>query len=457
MEDPVPSMRHDRALLTLALTLGLPVAAPGAPLSRTDAVTRALAVNPEVQKSLEDRRRLDGIITEAKADALPELKLLGSWTRYRDPSLLNSSSFDSFPPELRASLTPVPANLYEGIATLRQTLFSFKLGHAVNAARLGRSWGEEEIRRVRQLVALGAIRAYDGYLLALEKVRVAEKAVRQKEKHLEMARNRRAAGVATDLDVLRAEVDLQNARTALLRLGGERELQRGRLNAVMLRPIDTPIEPSDTLAFEPMEVSVDEAVREAWANRPEATAVTLERRINEELVGVAKGEGRPSLDFNGAYGWSVREPGNFFAGDFTKWSANVTLTIPVFDGFRTAGKVAQAQARRDKVAQDALALENQIRLEARDAVDVLNVAKSVLDAAELNMAQAQKALDMTEANYRYGAATFLDVLDAQAAQVEAESNHVLALHAHAMARASLRYVMAQDPLGPETPPSGDNR
>jgi HAE1 family hydrophobic/amphiphilic exporter-1 len=444
----------------LAVLLLLPAdaarAAEGS-LSRAEAVNRALTANPEIQKSLEDRRRLDGQITEAKADALPELKLLGSWNRYRDPALLNSSSFDSFPPELRESLTPVPANLYEGLASLRQTLFSFKVGHAITAARLGRSWGEQEIRRVQQLVALDAIRAYDGYLLAVEKVRVAEKAVRQKEKHLEMARNRRQAGVATDLDVLRSDVDLQNARTALLRLGGERELSRGRLNAVMLRPIETPIEPTDTLAFEPMDVSVDDAVREAWANRPEAQAVELVRRIQDELVGVAKGEGRPSLDFSGAYGWSVREPGNFFEGNFAKWSASVMLTVPVFDGFRTAGKVAQAQAERDKVAQDKLAPENRIRLEARDAVDVLNVAKSVLDAAELNVSQAQKALDMTEANYKYGAATLLDVLDAQAAQVEAESNRIQALHAHAIARAALRYVMAQDPLGPQAPPPGENR
>jgi outer membrane protein TolC len=441
-----------RPILAVLIALPLPSAqAAETTLSRAEAVTRALAANPEVQKSLEDRRRLDGMIAEAKADALPELKLLGSWTRYRDPSLLNSSSFDAFPPELRESLTPIPANLYEGLATLEQTLFSFKVGHAISAARLGRSWGEQEIRRVRQLVALDAIRAYDGYLLALEKVRVAEKAVRQKEKHVEMARNRRQAGVATDLDVLRSDVDLQNARTALLRLGGERELHRGRLNAVMLRPIDTPIEPTDTLAFEPMDVSVEDAVREAWANRPEAQAIELVRRIQDELVGVAKGEGRPSLDFSGAYGWSVREPGNFLEGNFAKWSASVMLTVPVFDGFRTAGKVAQAQAERDKVAQDKLALENRIRLEARDAVDVLNVAKSVLEAAELNVSQAQKALDMTEANYKYGAATLLDVLDAQAAQVEAESNRIQGLHAHAIARAALRFVMAQDPLG------GDSR
>ncbi len=448
-------MRPSLAVLALFAVPGL-ASAQG--LSRATAVSRALEVNPEIHKSLEDRRRLDGLTAEAKADALPELSVTGSWNRYRDPSLLNSSSFDAFPPELRESLKPVPANLYEGLASVRQTLFSFKLGHAIKAARLGRDFGEEEIRRVRQAVALHAIRAYDGYLLAVEKVKVAEKAVRQKEKHLEMAQNRRQAGVATDLDVLRSRVDLENQRTLLLRFGGERGLARGRLNAVMLRPLDAPIEASDALAYEPMEVDVDAAVREAWSNRPEARAVELQRRIQNELVGVAKGEGRPSLDFNAAYGWSVRKPGNFFESDFAKWNAGVVLTVPVFDGFRTAGKVAQAEAEREKLAQDKLALENQIRLEARDAVDVLAVAKSVYDAAELNVSQAQKALDMTQANYQHGAATLLDVLDAQAAVVQAESTRIEALHSHSIARAALRYVMAQDPLGPAAPHSGgENR
>jgi outer membrane protein TolC len=53
---------------------------------------------------------------------------------------------------------------------------------------------------------------------------------------------------------------------------------------------------------------------------------------------------------------------------------------------------------------------------------------------------------MTEANYRLGASTTLDVIDAQAAFTQAEMNRVEALWAHANARAGLRYVMGQDPL-----------
>jgi len=224
----------------LAASIVLAPLAPSASaqaLSRAEAVAAALRANPEVQKSREEQARLRGLVTEARADALPEVTLIGSALRYRDPSLLNSSSFDAFPPELRESLKPIPANLYEATAQLRQTLFSFKLGKAIRVAHLGTDFGEQEIRRARQAIALQALVAYNAYLLSREQVRVAEKAVAQKEKHLEMARHRREAGVATDLDVLRSQVDLENQRTQLLRIRGQADFARGQLNAVMVRPI----------------------------------------------------------------------------------------------------------------------------------------------------------------------------------------------------------------------------
>ena len=429
-------------------------------LTRAEAVARALAANPDMRKAQEDLTILKGQADEAMADALPELKLFGTATRYRDPGLLNSSSFDAFPPELRDSLTPVPTNLFDGTAELRQTLFSFKLSKAIRAAKLARQLGAEEVVRARQATALLAVRAYNEFVLSLEKVAVGRKALLQKEKHVEMAQNRRQAGVATELDVLRSQVDLENARAILLRLRGQSELARGHLNAAMVQPIDAPIEPVDHLAYAPLEMTIDDAVRLAWSRRPEAQAIALNERIHEELIGVAQADSRPSLDLNAQYGWSVRQPGDFLAGNFAKWSAGVTLTIPVFDGFRTRGKVAQARAERNKVTQDRIALENRIRLEAKEGVDRLTVAKSVLEVAELTVAQAQRALEMTQANYQHGAATTLDVIDAQAALTEAESNRLLGLYEHANARAGLRYVTAQDPLelpGAPDAPTGDEK
>jgi outer membrane protein TolC len=447
-------MRSRNILATVLLLTG-PGSAGAEPLSRAQAVSLALNVHPEVRKIREGLASLQGRKQEALADALPELTVLGSANRFRDPSLLNSSSFDAFPEDLRAALTPVAANLFEGTAQLRQTLFSFKLGHTVKAARYGLSWGQEEVRRVEHAVALDTLRTYNGYLLNLEKVRVTEKAVRQKEKHLEMAQNRRAAGVATDLDVLRSQVDTENLRVQLERARGEADGSRGALNAALLRPIPSAVEPTDTLAHEPLAVELEDVVREALATRPEVKGAALNERVYDELIGVARAESRPRLDFSAFWGYSVRKPENFFERNFTRWAGGITLTVPVFDGWRTAGKVAQARADRNRATQDRVALENQVRLEAQLAVDRLRTAERVIKAADLNVSQAQKAADMTQANYQHGAATTLDVLDAQAALTLAESLRVEALYEHANARATVRYVMGRDLLDPSQPKAGD--
>src|SRR5512139_401902 len=437
-------MNRPVSIVLAILLAAAPLAAE--PLSRREAVARALERNPTVKRSLADRDNLRGSATQARADALPEVSVYGTFLRYQDPGFFNSPNIEEFPPEILQAFRPIASNLWDGNVTLRQTLWSFSLGKAIRAAGYAEHLGEENVRSARQDVALRAIFAYNAHLLALGQVKVAETIVNQKEKQLEMARNRRGAGVATDLEVLRFEVDLANARTTLLRLSGAADLARGALNAVMVEPTDKPVEPTDVLEFVETPADQQQVVREAVSSRPEIQAIGWNERIYDEAIGIYKADMQPRLDLNGAFGWSVRETQNFFEPNYKKWSLSVTLKVPVFDGWRTAGRVAQARADRDKVDQDRVALETLIDLEAKQAVDRLRVASSVFHAAELNVGQARKALEMTEANYRLGAATTLDVLDAQAAFTQAEFTRLEALHAHANARAGLRYVTGQDPL-----------
>ena len=235
------------AVLVLAAAPLAPAPLAAQALTRAEAVTAALNVNPDVVRAREDLNILEGLITEVKADAMPDIKFKANATRYRDPAFLNSPSFDGFPPELLDSLKPVAANLFDGAAEVKQTLYSFKVGRALRAARLQRTLGQEEARRVRQSIALEAVRAYNSLLAMKEYVRINQRTLEQKNEHLTNVRNRRAAGVATELDVLRSEVDVENQRAMLTRSEGRVDLARATLNAVMLRPINTPIEPVDTL------------------------------------------------------------------------------------------------------------------------------------------------------------------------------------------------------------------
>ncbi len=227
------------------------------PLSRADAVAQALASNPTVKLSLEQVALLEGRIVEAKADALPDITWNTLAVRSRDPGLLNSPNFDEFPPEFRDALRPLPGNaLLDSRPTYgrRSSASSWERRSKPRASRA--CAGDQDVQRARQQTALDAIRAYNQLLFAMEQLRVIRANVQSKQTHVDYARNRRTAGVATELEVLRAEVDLENARAEALRAENDVSGARALLNTVMLRPTTAPVVPTDSLAVVPFAARV---------------------------------------------------------------------------------------------------------------------------------------------------------------------------------------------------------
>jgi HAE1 family hydrophobic/amphiphilic exporter-1 len=350
-------------------------------------------------------------------------------------------------------LRPLPANGFSTSADLTQTIYSFKLGSALDAARIARTAAQEDVERAKAATALEAVRAYNQLLFAIEQLRVIRSNVDSRQSHLDVARSRRAAGAATELEVLRAEVDLENQRAEALRAENDVASARAVLNTVMLRPTGSPIEPTDTLAVVPFAAPLEDAVTEALTARPELKALRLQESVQDKLIEVAAGDGKPRFDMSASYGFAVRRPTNLFQWDYSRWAVAFTAKVPLFDGWRVDGAVAQARAQRNTVTQQIAALENRIRLEVQAAWDALALANRTIQAADLNVTQARRAFEMTEANYRLGAATPLDVVDAQQALRQAENIRNQSLFLHANARALLRYVMGRPPLDDGTIPS----
>ncbi len=181
--------------------------------------------------------------------------------------------------------------------------------------------------------------------------------------------------------------------------------------------------------------------------RPDLQLLRTQERVQALLVDVTAGDAKPSVEFNGSYGYAVRRPQNLFTQNF-----RALVGAPSTSRCRcsTAGARPAAwrrQAReRNTVTQQIAALENQIRLEVQSAFDALALANRTIQASELNVTQARRASEMTEANYKLGAATQLDVVDAQQSLRQAENIRNLSLYTHANARAALRFVMGRDPL-----------
>jgi len=160
---------------------------------------------------------------------------------------------------------------------------------------------------------------------------------------------------------------------------------------------------------------------------------------------LARAENKMRADFSADYGIMSRLPSNLTNSKFNRWDFAVNFTLPVFDGFKRSGLVWQATSAERIARLEREKTEQQVRLSLQQGLDELTASRETVVAARANLKQAEKVLEMTESNYKYGAATPLDILDSQTAVSLARTNLLRGLYDYSVARASLRWAMGEKP------------
>ncbi len=443
--------RFSLLVLILGISLGAPAQDLSRPLTLREAVDLALARNPEVLIAQAQLEELLGRISEVKSGAFPQLSLEGYGLRLRDPSILNSSSFDNLPAEFRDALVPVASNLFDAGVSVKQAIYN--AGKVRNGVRLAEETKKEKqqvLEAARQRISFRVLQAFNDVLLAQENEGVVTETLKQRQKHLELARERFQQGVATEIDVLRSEVNVANVEPEIIRAANRIRQARSALNNLIVVDIDAPTRIAGRLEHRPLSVAeLSDLLGGSLQLRPEILAA---RQVVEESKiwqALAKAENKLGVDFDGRFGYSVRDPKNFFKTDFNRWTVTLNFKLPFYDGGRKAGLIVQAGARLKAAEQNLTYVENNVRLEVKAARDDLFSSSQSISAARLNVTQAEKVLTMMQANYQYGAATTLDVVDSQTALTVARNALINATYDYEMAKARLRLATGSPVLDRE--------
>ncbi len=402
-------------------------------LSVDEAVAMALERNHEVLRAREKLSLLEGRIVEVKSQVYPQVGLEAGYRRYYDESFL-----DLFP----GFIQPEVKNGYSLKTTLEQILFSWgRVSTAVEIARVSRRQAAQDLAATERKIKLQVHQAFYDLLLARRLVDVAEETLAQRKRHLEVAEKRYEAGVVNEFEVIRARVDVANARTPVIQARNRVRQAAARLNNLLARDQSAPLEPVGDLEYLPAEdLDLETVVARAVKQRPELASLRIAREIAEKNLALARAEDKPTVALRAEYGFVTEEFENLNPNR-EQWTVGVSMTLPLFDGWRTRGKVAQAlsQLRDVRIAEDQL--RQAIALEAKVALDDLRVAEEIIRAASLNIDRARRAVELAEASYRYGVGTTLDVTDAQLGLTAARTDHAQALHDYMVARARLLAVM----------------
>jgi outer membrane protein TolC len=122
--------------------------------------------------------------------------------------------------------------------------------------------------------------------------------------------------------------------------------------------------------------------------------------------------------------------GLFNFGQYTKqpFFARVGVTIPIFTQFSRPLRAAQAGAQADDAKEAVRARSLQLRTDVSQAYYVLQTAYKTIGIQQTNRAAAQEQLRLATEQYRVGSATFLDVLNAQAASQQADGDYIRAVY-----------------------------
>lgn len=403
-------------------------------------VALALERNAALRAEGERREEVLAGVEEAAADAWPQIDVVSSWTRSRNPALLNSPDFEDIV-ELFPDFEPGEEELWSGGVRVSQPIYTGgQVEAAIELAELVVDVTDAQIESVRLDVALAAAASYYRLLshrAAADAVAAQERARRGA---LEVVEARYELGDATRLELLRARAGLAEVAPAAAEIEGRRRTEESRLRALLgldpeveleLRAIRSPavspadispadISPADRAApdEEPGEeraagLALPRLVALAAAERPEIRDLELQIRALGEQRTVEVAEGRPQVEFSGAYGRQARLPENLDDDLFDDWRVTVAMSWNVFDGGRRDGVVAQIESRRDQARWRLEELRRRVVAEIQEAHAAWKTASEREDAARRAVEAAIEAERVAGESYELGVALQAEVLDAQ--------------------------------------------
>jgi outer membrane protein TolC len=416
------------------------------PLSLADAVNLGLERNPNILRAQKDLEVAQGVSIQTRAVAIPRVNLGGSFTANQstDVDMVNN------PPVVLQGQQVAPAFVFGNdenwVTQVKLVQSLYEGGRIMSALRVARLTKERSMLDYQTAVAntvLDVQVAYFNVLLAVQQITVQEASVELLTRELADTTRRYNAGTVPRFNVLRAEVELANARPRLIRARNTYRISKNNLinqlgfNVPKETLEDIPLTLSGKLIAEPYKIDLPQAVALALDRRSELESLRKIQALRKEEIVNAKATYRPSVQAFGGYDAHNSTLSQSLSDEKYGWITGVQFNWNLFDGWRTKGRVVEARALYERAGVELDDAGRRIELEVRTAYSNFIEADEVLKSQEKVGEEADEALRLSRARSEAGTGTQLDVLSAQTALTEARTTQILALHDYSVARARL--------------------
>ncbi len=379
--------------------------------------------NVDRRVSMEQRERAEAEFRAAWTGLLPSLSASATWTHNQFEAI---ASF----PGATSRIVIVPQDQFDAVLRVDLPLIDTTRWFRALATNTAQQSAAEREQLTRDLVKRQVVGAWYGYAAALALRASAKKSIAVAEAQAKLIDVRYGAGAATELEQMRAKAELARTRQVLADVESLVATTRRSLQTVSFAtPPESVDLPTDDLHPEPAVSTFEEkleqlpAVKAADLDADAAGRLAMASRL--ALVPLVNGQF--TQRFTNATG---------FQGQAAVYNAGIGLQWRL-DGptFQTM----QVQASNESAAK--LAAER-ARLQARDQIfqdwNRLEAARQKADLVVAQVAAAQRAAQVAKDRYAVGAATQVDVIQAERDVFSAEVAQIQARTELATARAALR-------------------
>lgn len=444
LQGSTAQVRPDTLFLTLgeavarALRDSEEMAAARATLAQAEAqITQAVAgALPQVSSNLVYNRAIRTIFDAAAAPPpLPDSLIPPAFDPEKPPEerfdLLSGLLIRDFIGSLFRGLPFGRRNTYIATFSFSQPLYvGGKVGAALRVARHFQAAAKAQMEETQAEIILQTREAYLNAALAQRLVAIARESRRIAEEHFRQVESFYQAGTASEFDLLRARVDLQNRDPVVTQAENNANLALLELKRLINLPPSQPIKLQSDLRPLPVSVEEDE-LRRLVRERPALAAVRQNVAIREEAVRIARADLRPTVALVGTLGFQGY-PDNPLPPSLDSWrkdwSVGLALSVPIFDGFRTRGRVDQALADLNLARVEEARLSEGLELQLEAALAQYRLVRVDLEARRQTVVLAERTLELAEARFGSGLGTQLEVSDAALLLDQARLNEVQALY-----------------------------
>ena len=402
-----------------------PGAQPGKPLTLDEVVHIALENHSSVKSAQFQIKAQDAAVHQQIAAYYPTVNYINS---YRTSNTVSgttataSRSFDSVSTGTNVSMTLYNFGKREGLVqSARDTLDATQYAYNTTANN----------------IVLAVKQAYYGVLQADALLRVNEDTVKSREVTLRQAQGFYDVGTKPKSDLTQAQANFYLAQANLIvARNGVDVAWANLINAMGVD--DYPRQPlAEDLSVAPFPMSLDEAKKTAFAARPELLQFEAQLKAQDQLIAVARRNHLPDFLFTSSYGRQGNDVGSNLFPLQPSWQVQLSLNIPIFNGFQTTYQIQQALYTYYSIKEQERVERQQVALQVQQNYLNLTAAQEVVKANEAAVKAAQENLELHQGRYEVGYAPLVEVTDAQTTLTTAQTNYVNALVSYKLSLAQL--------------------